>query len=49
MKTRLTTIALACAIATTLLLTACGGGSNGIDENGQCRVDFKLVPKEQCK
>ena len=39
-----------CALALLiLLLTACGGGSDGIDENGQCRVDFKLVPREQCK
>lgn len=49
MKTPLIAIALACAIAATLLLTACGGGSDGTDENGQCRVDNKLVPQEWCE
>jgi major membrane immunogen (membrane-anchored lipoprotein) len=44
MKTALITLAVCAAY----LLTACGGGSDGIDENGKCRVDGKLVPAQQC-
>ena len=50
MKTNLTLLAIIATVAATLLLSGCGGGgSDGTDENGMCRVDNKLVPREQCK
>lgn len=42
------TLLLAAALAASLFLAACGGGTDGTDENGKCRVDGKLVPAEQC-